>query len=203
MDDPRLDHWAVSVQLVDSRINPMPALEDLRRPVRLKMSNWPTRRDQWKSALESCLQQLGSRPAEGNIFTYLDSMKWLMLTTAGQILGTTGGKIRAIIPFNTPKYICLCNRLRFLQAACRDIATRLTQPSLPASRAMRKAWDARIFPLNSTPQVSIHSLSMSNLQDWIRILREQIEVTKNLIQQHRLIQQHGLMRSIIFLIQMA
>ena len=35
MDDPRLDHWAVSVQLVDSRINPMPALEDLRHPVRL------------------------------------------------------------------------------------------------------------------------------------------------------------------------
>ena len=72
--DPRHDHKAVLALLVEGLVSPLPPLEDMRAPVRLRMGSFHERREQWARLTQQrveavpCLESL-------NVFERLDRIK--------------------------------------------------------------------------------------------------------------------------------
>ena len=144
--DPRHDHLGLQAAIVDDRLRPMPDLESLRRPVRLKLEGLRdvgTRREYTRLAQEAAIRVQASRGAAG-IFPYLDEMKSAVLAVAKATLGTRGGEIRPSIPRHSDAFRRAAARIRLLRVVRREILDRRGfargDGIRPASKAMIKLW---------------------------------------------------------------
>ena len=102
--DPRLDHLGLQAAIVDDRLRPMPDLESLLRPVRLKLEGLRdvgTRSEHTRLAEEAVIRVQASRSTATKIFPYLDEMKSAVLAAAKATLGMRGGEIRQSIPLHS------------------------------------------------------------------------------------------------------
>ena len=173
--DPRLDHDLVQARVSCDTVGPMPPLEALRAPVRLRMRSWGQKRDAWQEAVTRSLDLSAPEPDK---FTELERIQRIALDCARSVLGMTGGKISRIIPHHSKEAKRLKARLTLLRVVRREIHARKEQGggSTPPSKAMRKAWDAGLWPQPAsfsvlsalwTPQ------SQAWTEDWLRLLRRQ------------------------------
>ena len=141
--DPRLDHDLVRARVKCDTLGPMPPLEALRTPVRIRMNNWKQRKDDWQVAVARSLTL--SAP-EADQFLELDRAKRIALDCAREVLGITGGKLSRIIPHHSKEAKRLKARLTLLRVVRREIHARKELGGVWPSRAMRKAWDAGLYP---------------------------------------------------------
>ena len=141
--DPRLDHDLVRARVKCDTLGPMPPLEALRSPVRIRMNNWKQRKDDWQVAVTRSLTL--SAP-EADQFLELDRAKGIALDCAREVLGITGGKLSRIIPHHSKEAKRLKARLTLLRVVRREIYARKELGGVGPSRAMRKAWDAGLYP---------------------------------------------------------
>ena len=97
--DPRLDHDIVQVSItVDGgNIGPMPALEALWAPVRLKMRKFLQKVLEYQATVDQQLSRQDSA-REQEPFQEWERVKQIALDCASAVLGTTGGKLSRIIP---------------------------------------------------------------------------------------------------------
>ena len=121
----------------------MPPLEALRTPERLRMDKWHVKQDEWQQAVSGALG-----PPMEDRFHELEVTKRVALDCAHAILGTTGGRRLCIIPHHSEAVNWLKSRLTLLRVVRREIHSRKEhgQRNLPPSRAMRRAWDAGLYP---------------------------------------------------------
>ena len=56
--DPRHDHRAISSSLTEGIVSPLPALDDLRAPVRLRMGAFKDKREQWAKLVQERVDAL-------------------------------------------------------------------------------------------------------------------------------------------------
>lgn len=177
--DPRLDHRAVRVTLSEPRIESMPPLEALRRPIRLNMASWKKHCEEWKEAVNMALNEIPRTSSDP--FALLDTAKEIALTSAKKLLGTTGGKLRPAIPFHSSQFIALQNQLRLLRVTHREILSRQSQLAQPPSRAMRRCWDSGIYPKPASFATLSDLWNSSNVgwtREWQRLLRIRMERIK-------------------------
>ncbi len=178
--DPRHDHKAVLALLVEGLVSPLPPLEDMRAPVRLRMGSFHERREQWARLTQQrveavpCLESL-------NVFERLDRIKAAATQAAREVLGTTGGKLRPAIRFHSKESIRLLSLLRTVKAARRDILSRKDVAALAMpgtcrpSRAMRAMWDRGIVPSDGSfacltdPHSEAHC---DFTREWLKLLRD-------------------------------
>ncbi len=55
LQDPRLDHYMVSVRVLGPGVGPMPPLEALWVPVRIRMHKWKMKPTAWRKAVTRLL----------------------------------------------------------------------------------------------------------------------------------------------------
>ncbi len=91
--DPRLDHYLVSVRVEGTGVGPMPPLEALRAPVRLRMHRFKIKRTVWQEAVTKSLASEPLAPV-ANSFQELERVQRVALDCARELLGTTGGTLR-------------------------------------------------------------------------------------------------------------
>jgi len=187
--DPRHDHCGVRATLSVAGIGPMPSLEALRRPLRLKMKNWVSRRDEWRERVTQALQTAGP-VADEDCFGQLERMRRVSVNCARTVLGVTGGDIRPIAPRQSPEFRKLRAQLSLLQVVRREIYQRQlagAEQGRP-SRAMRKAWDRGLYPEPATfaalsalwtPQFAAWT------ESWCRYLRQRIHTLTEQLQELR------------------
>ena len=96
--DPRLDHDLVRARVKCDTLGPMPPLEAIRTPVRIRMHSWQERKDDWQVAVT---QSLALSAPEEDPFLELDRAKRVALDCAREVLGVTGGKLSRIIPHHS------------------------------------------------------------------------------------------------------
>ena len=149
--DPRHDHVAVQIKLFDERVGPMPSLEAMRRPRRLRLNRFQgevklTWQRQVREALVD-IPQVDSDAGPSSAFLRLEAMQQTAIRTAEALLGVTGGAVRPQIRLHSEQIRRLLARLRLLKVIRRELHDR-KQSGLAQepSRAMRKAWDAGLFP---------------------------------------------------------
>ena len=87
--DPRLDHDLVQARVSCDTVGPMPPLEALRAPARLRMRSWGQKRAAWQEAVT---RSLDLTAPELDKFTELERVKLVALDCARSVLGMTGGK---------------------------------------------------------------------------------------------------------------
>ena len=177
--DPRLDHDPVRVCVSCDTIGTMPPLEALRAPVRLKMRGWGAKRSEWQEAVT---RSLSMTVPEEDRFAELERMKRIALDCARTVLGTTGGRLLRIIPHHSKEARRLKARLNLLRVVRREIHARREQSGrlVPPSRAMRRAWDAGLYPQPAefrTLTALWHSQNQVWTENWLRMLRRQSAVT--------------------------
>jgi len=149
--DPHHDHKIVSGLLADGIVSPLPPLEDLRTPVRLRMGKFHAKREEWSRVVQERVEAFSAQPAR-DAFERLDQVKATILKAAHEVLGSTGGKLKPAIRFHSSESIRLTSLLRTVKAARRDILARKdTEPSAAPelwrpSRAMRAMWDRGMVP---------------------------------------------------------
>jgi len=145
--DPRLDHRVVRVYLQIAGVGTMPPLETLFRPMRLRMTDWPSKRHEWQRRVALALEYEGSENGR-DMFAQLDNIKRVALDQARSLLGTSGGKMRSLIPHHSAQFKKLSSRLSLLKVVRREIAGRRDgeQVFLPPTKAMRRVWDAGLDP---------------------------------------------------------
>ena len=174
--DPRLDHCGVRATLSVVGIGSMPSLEALRRPVRLKMTNWVSRRDEWRERVTQALTGAAS-VADEDPFAELEQMRLVLANCAQGVLGVTGGNIRPSAPRHSAAFSKLRAQLNLLRVVRREIYQRqLAGPgSSPPSRAMRKAWDRGWYPVPATFQALSALWAPAHAawtESWCRYLRQ-------------------------------
>jgi hypothetical protein len=84
--DPRLDHRGVRVYLQIAGVGTMPTLETLFRPMRLKMTDWASKRHEWQRRVALALEYEGSENGR-DMFAHLDNIKRVALDQARSLLG--------------------------------------------------------------------------------------------------------------------
>ena len=179
--DPRLDHDMLQARVSCDTLGPMPPLEALRAPVRLRMRSWGQKKADWQEAVARSLTQ--SAP-EADPFLELERTKRIMLDCARAVLGTTGGGLSRIIPHHSKEAKRLKARLTLLRVVRREIHARreLDGDSVPPSRAMRKAWDAGLYPKPADFAI-LRGLWQAQNQawtaEWLRMLRRQSASTSD------------------------
>jgi len=176
--DPRHDHKGVRITLQMSGMDAMPPTESLWRPMRLKMKNWARKRSEWQTAVERALaapvgmdEELPSDP-----FARLERCKRVALDCARHVLGETGGRVRRLIPHQSEAERRLMGRLKLLKVVRREIHARRDGVSKPPSRAMRKLWDAGVYPrpADFSGLSTLWSSSQAEwTEGWLRLLRLQ------------------------------
>jgi ribonuclease HI len=177
--DPRLDHDLLQALVLCETVGPMPPLEALRAPVRLRMRSWGRKKADWQEAVTRSLAV--SAPAVDK-FTELESVKRIALDCARSVLGTTGGRLSRIIPHHSKEAKRLKARLTLLRVVRREIHARKEQDggSVPPSRAMRKVWDAGLYPQPADFSILRGLWQPQNqmwTDDWLRMLRRQSATT--------------------------
>ena len=124
----------------------MPPAESLWRPLRLRMQAWARKRADWQTAVEKVLMAPDAAELPSDPFARLDRLKGVALTCAKRVLGESGGKLRRLIPHHSDAVRRLMSRLKLLKVVRRELhARRDGVPKVP-SRAMRKLWDAGVYP---------------------------------------------------------
>ena len=187
--DPRHDHCGVRATLSVIGIGPMPPLEALCRPVRLKMTNWTSRRDEWRERVTQALQSIV--PVAGDDpFARLDCMRRVAVNCARSILGTTGGRMRASVPRHSSEFITLRSRLALLRVVRREIYQRQLAGSRPSqpSRAMKRAWDGGWYPAPATFAALSDLWAPAHAawtDSWCRYLRQKIHTLTEQLQELR------------------
>ena len=143
--DPRLDHDILQARVHCDTLGPMPPLEALWVPERIRMGNWSKKRAEWQQAVTRSLALV---PPEADSFSELDRSKKIAIDCAREVLGVTGGKLSRIIPHHSKEAKRLKARLTLLRVVRREVHARKGQVGLlvPPSRAMRKVWDAGLYP---------------------------------------------------------
>ena len=180
--DPRLDHDPVRVCVACDTIGPMPPLEALRVPERLKMREWREKRNAWQEAVTQSLSMSAREAPDGDRFAELEKIKRVALDCARTVLGTTGGRILRIIPHHSQEARRLKARLSLLRVVRREIHARKEQNGQPGSpsRAMRRVWDAGLYPQPAefrTLTALWHPQNQVWTEDWLRMLRRQSAIT--------------------------
>ena len=188
--DARHDHMVVRSTLLEGVVSPLPALEDMRSPPRLKMGAFSAKRDRW-SALVS--QRVLAVPDFASLDTFerLDIIKEESLRAAREVLGTSGGKLRPAIRFHCPESIKLSSLLRTLKAARRDILGRKglsSDRSLGPSKAMKDIWHRGIVPLGGSFSFLSDPFSPPHAdftKSWLALLQETTAQTLQQLKQLR------------------
>ena len=149
--DPRHDHRAVLAALLDERVGPMPELEALLAPVRLKLEalREPEQRRTYLERAKAAVE--ASAGVNLGPFERLAQMQSVVLQVAKGTLGTRGGKIRPMLPQHSPSFQRLAAYIRLLRVVRREIWDR-RGAVLPASRAMSRLWhrEKEVFPEDTT-----------------------------------------------------
>jgi hypothetical protein len=120
--DPRLDHDLVSVRVGGRGVGPMPPLEALRAPVRLRMHRFKMKLTVWQEAVTKSLASEPQAPVT-NYFQELEKVQRVALDCAREILGTTGGTLR-VLPNYSRETRQLKARLNLLKVVRREIRAR-------------------------------------------------------------------------------
>ena len=180
--DPRLDHDPVRVCVKCDTIGPMPPLEALCAPERLKMRKWRERKTAWQEAVTQSLSMSAPEASEEDRFAELDRIKRVALDCARTLLGTTGGRRLRIIPHHSKEARQLKARLTLLRVVRREIHARKEQNGQPSSpsKAMRRAWDAGLYPQPAdirTLTALWHPQNQVWTEEWLRMLRRQSALT--------------------------
>jgi hypothetical protein len=117
----------------------MPPVESMYRPLRLRMQGWTKKRPAWQQAVQKALADTVAVGQEQPLdpFARLEQYKKVALDCARAELGTSGGKMRSLIPHHSREARRLLARLALLKVVRREIyARRDSGPQMP-SRAMR------------------------------------------------------------------
>ena len=126
------------------------------------MHNWKERKDDWQVAVTRSLAL--SAPEEDQ-FLELDRAKRVALDCAREVLGVKGGKLSRIIPHHSKEAKRLKARLTLLRVVRREIHARKELGGVGPSRAVRKAWDAGLYP--QPADFAIHrGLWQERNQEW-------------------------------------
>jgi len=82
--DPRHDHCVVQGIILDDRVGPMPELESLRRPTRLKLEGLKDERvrQEYDRSLETAISRIPAPSDREGVFEHLDNIKAAILTAA-------------------------------------------------------------------------------------------------------------------------
>ena len=174
--DPRHDHRGVRIALQMDGMTAMPPAESLWRPLRLQMQAWARKRADWQTAVEKVLMAPDAAELPSDPFARLDRLKGVALTCAKRVLGESGGKLRRLIPHHSDAVRRLMSRLKLLKVVRRELhARRDGVPKVP-SRAMRKLWDAGVYP-RPAEFGALSTLWSPPHRDWtdswLRMLRHQ------------------------------
>jgi hypothetical protein len=121
--DARHDHLVVSASLVDEIVSPLPALDDMLRPVLLRMGAFQEKREAWAKSVEERIGAIPELP-QLDILARLERIKAAALSVAQEVLGTTWGKLRSPIRFHSQESILLMLLVRTVKAARRDTLSR-------------------------------------------------------------------------------
>ena len=180
--DPLLDHDPVRVWVACDTIGPMPPLEALRVPERLKMREWRAKKSAWQNAVTQSLSESASGALGESRFSEWEKIKRAALDCARTVLGTTGGRTLRIIPHNSKEARRLKERLTLLRVVRREIHARKEQHGQPSppSKAMRRAWDAGLYPQPAefrTLTELWHPHHQVWTEEWLRMLRRQSAIT--------------------------
>ena len=175
--DPRLDHRGVRVYLQVEGLGPMPPMEALFRPRRLRMTKWQEKRQEWRRRVASALALEGEGGGRG-LFDRLEHVKQVALAQARLLLGMTGGRIRSLIPHHSGQFKKLTARLSLLKVVRREIAARNDREQmmpLPPTKAMRRVWDAGLYPKPAEFATLSELWTVENRGwslEWLRFLRQ-------------------------------
>ena len=176
--DPRHDHRGVRIDLQMTGIDAMPPTESLWRPLRLRMRGWARKRIDWQQEVQTALTVPVDMPDELPIdpFAHLERCKRVALHCARRVLGESGGKMRRLIPHHSDAARHLMGRLKLLKVVRRELyARRDGEPQMP-SRAMRKLWDAGVYPRPAEFGALSTLWSPGHrewTENWLRMLRHQ------------------------------
>ena len=173
--DPRHDHRGVRIDLQMTGIDALPPTESLWRPRRLRMKGWARKRADWQQAVQTALTVPAEMPPI-DPFAHLERCKRVALHCARRVLGESGGKMRRLIPHHSDAARRLMGRLKLLKVVRRELyARRDGVPQIP-SRAMRKLWDAGVYP-HPAEFGALYTLWSSShrewTESWLRMLRHQ------------------------------
>jgi hypothetical protein len=144
--DPRHDHWGVRIALQMDGMAAMPPVESLWCPLRLKMQCWEKKREDWQKEVGRVLAAPGAAEMPSDLFARLDQLKRVALACAQRVIGESGGKVRRLTPHHSEEVRRLMACLKLLRVVRRELHARRDGVSRLPSRAMRKLWDAGVYP---------------------------------------------------------
>jgi len=179
--DARHDHRVISAPLATIVVSPLPSLEDLKTPIRLRMGAFKDKREQWATLVNERVESLSGLQQLGAL-ERLDEIKKIASSTARKVFGTTGGKLRKAIRYHSKESIRLMSLLRTVKAARRDIFSRKDADTSTGSstlaapsRAMREMWDRGLVPLRRPFAFLTDSFSPPHVgftTEWQMLLRQ-------------------------------
>jgi hypothetical protein len=172
--DPGHDYQGVWVALRMVGMDTMPPTESLQRPLRLNMQGWALKRSEWQQAVQVALtspvgmaENLPNEPS-----AHLEHRKRVALHCARRVLGESGGTVRRLIPHHSEVAL----HLMLLKVVWQELHSRQKGVPKMQSRAMRRLWDAGVYPSPadfgslSTLWSSTHQ---GRTESWLRMLRHQ------------------------------
>ena len=173
--DPRLDHDIVRVTVDGGNIGPMPSLETLCTPVRLKMQKFSGKVLEYQTAVTRRLSQPDSA-SESDSFREWERVKRIALDCAKAVFGTTGGRLPRIIPHRSQEERRLKARLTLLRVVRRELYALKNSLVATTTRAIRRVWDMGLYPQPANVGV-LKGLWLPEHQvwteSWLRMLRRQ------------------------------
>jgi hypothetical protein len=119
--DSKHDHKGLQIALLDDRVGPMPELEALRAPVRVKLEGLkdPEKRREYLARAEVEVEREQLRVSTTGPFDRLERLKAAVLAAAKTALGTRGGQMKAFLPRHSPAFQRLAARIRLLRVVHR------------------------------------------------------------------------------------
>jgi len=169
--DPRHDHRGLRIFLPDENIGPMPELESLRKPIRLKLKGL-REANCYKKFTEQARTEIAnisqSVQEEGCTFKRLALLKTAVLRGAKIALGISGGRIRSLIQRHSETFIKLAARVRLLRVVRAELLSRKASACVtPPSKAMKKLWHEcqEVYPEGTTFQALG---ALANDRNWSR-----------------------------------
>ena len=169
--DPRHDHMVVRAQILGLPASPLPTLQQLVKPIRLRMERLPEHQEQLVEQVRAKLDMLPENDATVRLVNAISAA----VAVAKELLGTTGGAIRIPGPRLSTEMLRLRDEHRVLTTAIRDLV-RITMHHQRCTGALRKVWSMQIVP--SAPRKKIWVLEqLTNPQqaawvaDWLIVMR--------------------------------
>jgi hypothetical protein len=109
--------------IVDENLDPMPELESMRRPVRLKLEGLRDRqkRQEYIQLTAEAADRVKASKENLGVFEYLEAMNCAVLNVAKETLGTRGGEIGPLLPRHSGAFQKLATLIRLLRVVRREI----------------------------------------------------------------------------------